>query len=89
MKSLKVKTLLCPHLADTPIVQALKERASKDVASVTSAMAVPIETVGTQVMNAELTDEFYVFCDGTHTRRILESRCKDLLAAMDRQFPKQ
>lgn len=32
-----------------------------------SAMAVPTETVGTQVMNAILTGEFYVFCDGTHT----------------------
>ncbi|MDE0658253.1 MAG: hypothetical protein OXI79_01255 [Gammaproteobacteria bacterium] len=56
MKNLKGKTLLCPHLADTPIVQALKERVSKDVANMISAMAVPAETVGTQVMNATLTD---------------------------------
>jgi hypothetical protein len=50
-------------------------------------MAVPAETVGSQVMQAILTDEFYIFCDGTHTRTMLDKRCSDMIAAMDRQFP--
>ncbi|MYJ74690.1 MAG: SDR family oxidoreductase, partial [Gammaproteobacteria bacterium] len=82
-------SVLCPHLADTPIVRALMARVSKDVATMTLAMAVPAETIGSQVMNAILTDEFYVYCDGTHTRSMLESRCRDLIDAMDRQFLKQ
>ena len=81
-------SVLCPHLVDTPITRAFKERAPKDVATMISAMAVPAETVGSQVMNAILTDEFYVFCDGTHTRSMLETHCRDMIAAMDRQFPK-
>ena len=81
-------SVLCPHVADTPIIQALKDRVSKDVAAMISEMAVPAETVGSQVMNAILTDEFYVFCDGTHTRSMLETRCSNMIAAMDRQFPK-
>ena len=81
-------SVLCPHVADTPIIQALKDRVSKEVATMISNMAVPAETVGSQVMNAILTDEFYVFCDGTHTRSMLETRCSDMIAAMDRQFPK-
>ena len=82
-------SVLCPHLADTPIVRALKERVSKDVAAMISAMAVPTETVGAQVMNAILTGEFYIFCDGTNTRSMLETHCRDLIAAMDRQFPRE
>ncbi len=82
-------SVLCPHVADTPIIQALKDRVSKDVAAMISNMAVPAETVGSQVMNAILTDEFYVFCDGAHTRSMLETRCSDMIAAMDRQFPKE
>ena len=81
-------SVLCPHVADTPIIQNLKKRVSEDMAKVISDMAVPAETVGNQVMNAVLTDEFYVFCDGTHTRSMLETRCNDYIAAMDRQFPK-
>jgi hypothetical protein len=50
-------------------------------------MAVAAETVGSQVMRAILTDEFYVFCDGTHTRKMLQQRCEDMMAAMNRQFP--
>jgi hypothetical protein len=38
-------------------------------------------------MRAILTDEFYVFCDGTHTRKMLQQRCEDMMAAMNRQFP--
>ncbi len=82
-------SVLCPHVADTPIIQNLKKRVSGDMAKVISDMAVPAETVGIQVMNAIMTDEFYVFCDGTHTRNMLETRCKDYIAAMDRQFPKE
>lgn len=80
-------SVLCPHVVDTPIIGALKQRVSNDVASMIAEMAVPSETVGAQVMQAILTNEFYIFCDGTHTREMLEKRCRDLTAAMNRQFP--
>ena len=80
-------SVLCPHVVDTPIISALKQRVAKDVASLIEGMAVPTETVGSQVIQAILTKEFYIFCDGTHTRDMLEKRCRDMLAAMDRQFP--
>lgn len=82
-------SVLCPHVVDTPIIDALKKKVSKDVVGMIDDMAVPAETVGQQVMQAILTDEFYIFCDGTHTRTMLEKRCHDLIAAMDRQFPKE
>ncbi len=81
-------SVLCPHVVDTPIIQALKQKVTKDVAGMIEDMAVPAETVGMQVMQAILTDEFYIFCDGTHTRTMLEKRCSDMVAAMDRQFPR-
>ena len=81
-------SVLCPHVVDTPIISALKEKVTKDIVSMIEEMAVPAETVGSQIVQAILTKEFYIFCDGTHTREMLETRCKDLLAAMDRQFPK-
>ena len=81
-------SVLCPHVVDTPIITALKTRVSENVADMIDAMAVAADTVGSQVVRAILTNEFYVFCDGTHTRKMLEDRCKDMLAAMDRQFPK-
>jgi len=80
-------SVLCPHVVDTPIIEALKQRVTKDIAGIIEDMAVPSETVGSQVMQAILTNEFYIFCDGTHTRTMLEKRCNDLIAAMDRQFP--
>jgi len=80
-------SVLCPHVVDTPIIDALKKKVSKDVVGMIEDMAVPAETVGQQVMQAIRTDEFYIFCDGTHTRTMLEKRCETLLAAMDRQFP--
>ncbi len=80
-------SVLCPHVVDTPIIDALKERVSEDVVTIIEEMAVPAETVGSQVMQAILDNEFYIFCDGTHTREMLEKRCNDLMAAMDRQFP--
>ncbi|MEL7187048.1 MAG: SDR family NAD(P)-dependent oxidoreductase [Pseudomonadota bacterium] len=80
-------SVLCPHVVDTPIIDALKKRVPDNVVSMINDMAVPSETVGQQVMQAILTDEFYIFCDGTHTRTMLEKRCERMLAAMDRQFP--
>ena len=81
-------SVLCPHVVDTPIITALKTRVSENVAEMIDAMAVAAETVGYQVVRAILANEFYVFCDGTHTRKMLEDRCEDMMAAMDRQFPK-
>ena len=81
-------SVLCPHVVDTPIITALKTRVSENVADMIDAMAVAADTVGSQVVRAILTNEFYVFCDGTHTRKMLEERCEDMMAAMDRQFPK-
>ena len=81
-------SVLCPHVVDTPIIKALKTRVSENVAEMIDAMAVAAETVGYQVVRAILANEFYVFCDGTHTRKMLEDRFEDMMAAMDRQFPK-
>ena len=81
-------SVLCPHVVDTPIISALKDRVPAETANIIAQMAVPAETVGSQVMQAIRENEFYVFCDGTHTREMLEARCNDMIAAMDRQFPK-
>ena len=81
--------MLCPHVADTPIIDALKEKVNDQVREMIEDMAVPADTVGQQVLNAIKNQEFYIFCDGTHTRKMLEKRCEDMLAAMDRQFPKE
>jgi NAD(P)-dependent dehydrogenase (short-subunit alcohol dehydrogenase family) len=80
-------SVLCPHVVDTPIIANLKKRVDEKIAAMISDMAVPAETVGGQVMKAILANEFYVFCDGTHTRKMLENRCSNLIASMDRQFP--
>lgn len=82
-------SVLCPHVVDTPIIDSLKARVNDDVRTMINEMAVPAETVGEQVMRAIQSDEFYIFCDGTHTRGMLEKRCERMLAAMDRQFPKE
>ena len=82
-------SVLCPHVVDTPIIDALKKRVAENVVAMIDDMAVPSETVGQQVMQAILTDEFYIFCDGTHTRAMLENRCERMIAAMDRQFPRE
>ncbi|MDG1306749.1 MAG: SDR family NAD(P)-dependent oxidoreductase [Porticoccaceae bacterium] len=79
-------SVLCPHVVDTPIIQNLQQKVDEKISTLIADMAVPADTVGQQVMNAILTDEFYIFCDGTHTRKMLEQRCADLLAALDRQF---
>ena len=80
-------SVLCPHVVDTPIIRSLKERVPENVVSMIEEMEVPTETVGEQVIQAIRTKEFYIFCDGTHTREMLEKRCSDMLAAMNRQFP--
>ena len=80
-------SVLCPHVVDTPVISALKQRVTQEVAQRIHEMAVPAETVGRQVLNAIRAEEFYVFCDGTHTREMLAQHCNDLMAAMDRQFP--
>lgn len=80
-------SVLCPHVVDTPIIQGLKKRVDDKVAAMISDMAVSADTVGEQVLQAIRNDEFYIFCDGTHTRKMLEKRCSNLIAAMDRQFP--
>ena len=81
-------SVLCPHVVDTPIIDALKQKVSEDIRQLIEDMAVPAETVGSQVIHAILNQEFYIFCDGTHTRDMLEQRCRDLISAMDRQFPR-
>ena len=82
-------SVLCPHVADTPIIDALKEKVNAQVKEMIEDIAVPADVVGQQVLSAIKNQEFYIFCDGTHTRKMLEKRCEDLLAAMDRQFPKE
>lgn len=80
-------SVLCPHVVDTPIISALKERVPEEVAMRIDEMAVPAETVGEQVLKAIASGEFYVFCDGSDSRSLLEQRCNELMAAMGRQFP--
>ena len=81
-------SVLCPHVVDTPIIDTIKQRVPKETVAIINEMAVPAENVGSQVMQAIRTNEFYIFCDGTHTREMLEKRCNDMITAMDRQFPK-
>ena len=81
-------SVLCPHVVDTPIIDNLKKKVPEDIRQLIEDMAVPAETVGSQVVHAILNQEFYIFCDGTHTRDMLEQRCRDLISAMDRQFPR-
>ena len=82
-------SVLCPHVVDTPIIGGLKKRVSENVLKMIKDMEVSPITVGEQVLNAIRTKEFYIFCDGVHTRQMLEARCESLLEAMDRQFPRR
>ncbi len=82
-------SVLCPHVVDTPIIQNLKNRVDDKVAAAIDGMAVAPETVGQQVMQAIISGEFYIFCDGTNTRDMLEKRCQRMISSMDRQFPKE
>ncbi len=80
-------SVLCPHIVDTPILNNLKRRVGPETAEAIAKIAVAPEKVGHQVLNAVLNGEFYIFCDGTQTRAMLTTRCKNLLSAMNRQFP--
>ena len=82
-------SVLCPHVVDTNIITKLKARVSADVLKMINQMAVDPSTVGDQVLKAIIEKEFYIFCDGVHTREMLKARCDAMLSAMDRQFPEE
>ena len=88
-------SVLCPHVVDTPIFYPdLKPEDKSAIVERRKTMpwldkiAVSPDTVGEQVLAGIRNDELYIFCDGTDSREMLETRCNDMLAAMDRQFPK-
>lgn len=81
-------SVLCPHVVDTPILDSLKSRLTAEHLKLLEKMAVPSMTVAEQVLSAIKQQEFYVFCDGNDTRKMLEKRSEKLLGAMNRQFPK-
>ena len=88
-------SVLCPHVVDTPIFYPdLKPNETEEIQARREKMpwlqeiAVSADTVGEQVLAGIRSDELYIFCDGSDSRKMLEARCDDLLAAMDRQFPK-
>ena len=88
-------SVLCPHVVDTPIFYPdLKPNETEEIQARREKMpwlqeiAVSADTVGEQVLAGIRSDELYIFCDGSDSRKMLETRCGDLLAAMDRQFPK-
>ena len=87
-------SVLCPHVVDTPIFYP--DLAPDDHAAIAAKrrslpwlqeMAVSPDTVGEQVLQGVLNDELFIFCDGVHTREMLNAHCERLQAAMDRQFP--
>jgi NAD(P)-dependent dehydrogenase (short-subunit alcohol dehydrogenase family) len=87
-------SVLCPHVVDTPIFYpdlALDDldaiEARKKTMPWLEQLAVSPLTVGTQVIRGILTDELYIFCDGTDSREMLETRYKAMFSAMNRQFP--
>ncbi|MGI9322704.1 MAG: SDR family NAD(P)-dependent oxidoreductase [Pseudomonadales bacterium] len=88
-------SVLCPHVVDTLIFYPdLKPEDKRAIAERRKAMpwldelAVSPDKVGEQVLAAIRSDELYIFCDGTDSREMLETRCNDMLKAMNRQFPK-
>ena len=88
-------SVLCPHVVDTPIFYPdLKPTETREIQARREKMpwlkeiAVSPDTVGEQVVAGIRNDELYIFCDGTDSRVMLETRCNDLTAAMNRQFPK-
>jgi len=88
-------SVLCPHVVDTPIFYPdLKPQEKAAIAERRKTMpwleqiAVSADTVGEQVLAGIRNDELYIFCDGKDSREMLEARCNDMLAAMERQFPK-
>lgn len=89
-------SVLCPHVVDTPIfypdlkpTETQKIEARRETMPWLKDIAVSADTVGEQVLNGIRNNELYIFCDGSDSRTMLETRCNDLIAAMDRQFPKQ
>ena len=89
-------SVLCPHVVDTPIfypdlkpTETQKSEARRENMPWLKDIAVAAHTVGEQVLNGIRNNELYIFCDGSDSRAMLETRCNDLIAAMDRQFPKQ
>ncbi len=87
-------SVLCPHVVDTPIFYS--DLADTDTAAISerkaampwfTKIAVQPEAVGKMVISAIENDEFYIFCDGTDSRKMLLWRNKQLLDAMNRQFP--
>ena len=89
-------SVLCPHVVDTPIfypdlkpTETQKIEARRETMPWLKDIAVSADTVGEQVLNGIRNNELYIFCDGRDSRAMLETRCNDLIAAMDRQFPKQ
>ncbi len=88
-------SVLCPHVVDTPIfypdlalddTDAIAERRKK--MPWLDKLAVSPETVGAQVIQGILTDELYIFCDGTDSRAMLEERYANMFGALERQFPR-
>ena len=90
-------SVLCPLVVDTPIFYPdVDEDDAEAVAKRRAArgeglwrLALKPEVVGEQVLRAIKSEEFYIFCDGAQSRNMIESRAKDMLAAFDRQFPRQ
>ena len=90
-------SVLCPFVVDTPIlypdvdeddVDAIAKRKAAWSENL-SRLALKPTLVGELVVRAIRDDEFYIFCDGTASRNMVERRAKDMLAAFYRQFPPQ
>ena len=90
-------SVLCPFVVDTPIfypdvdeddVEAVAKRKAAWGESL-ARLAIKPSAVGEQVLRAIKSEEFYIFCDGAESRDMVERRAKDMLAAFDRQFPRQ
>jgi NAD(P)-dependent dehydrogenase (short-subunit alcohol dehydrogenase family) len=88
-------SLLCPHIVDTPIffpgvadtdVEATAKRRARMPTWYQTAV-ISADDVGRHVVACIKTGEFYIFCDGVHSRAMLKTRVGELMAAMDRQFP--
>jgi carbohydrate-binding DOMON domain-containing protein len=86
--------VLCPHVVDTPIFYPdLKPNETDEIQARREKMpwlqeiAVSADTVGEQVLAGIRNNELYIFCDGSDSREMLEARCRDLIGAMNRQFP--
>jgi NAD(P)-dependent dehydrogenase (short-subunit alcohol dehydrogenase family) len=88
-------SLLCPHVVDTPIffpgvadddAETKANRRARMPAWYQTAV-ISADGVGRHVVACIKAGEFYIFCDGVHSRAMLKARIGELMAAMDRQFP--